>query len=70
MTGERGAAQRRKAIQTPEWIEWRMCGRKRAYRSEGLALEAAEWQRERALRVYRCLVCMRWHLTHKRREGM
>ncbi len=49
----------------------RACGRKRRYRSQGDALDAALFagvERERA--AYRCPYCGQWHLTTRdRSEG-
>jgi hypothetical protein len=44
----------------------RMCTRKRRYRSQGDALEAAMIQGvERARTSYRCRICGQWHLATK-----
>jgi hypothetical protein len=42
----------------------RMCTRKRRYRSEGDALDAARIAgRERMRKAYLCPLCRQWHLT-------
>ena len=42
----------------------RMCTRKRRYRTQGDALEAAALAGvERGRKAYRCPVCGHWHLT-------
>lgn len=49
----------------------RACGRKRRYRSQGDALDAALLagvERERA--AYRCAYCGQWHLTTRDRGDL
>ena len=44
--------------------QWRMCTRKRRYRSQADALEAAGLLGlERVRKPYRCPICGQWHLA-------
>jgi hypothetical protein len=44
--------------------QWRMCTRKRRYRSEADALDAVSIVGiERRRKAYRCPICGQWHLT-------
>lgn len=45
---------------------WRMCTRKRRYRTQGDALEAAQRLGiERRSQAYLCPLCRHWHLSSK-----
>lgn len=50
--------------------QWRMCTRKRRYRTEADALDAAcllGLQRQR--KAYRCPICGQWHLASTSERG-
>lgn len=54
-------------IATPQ--EWRQCGGKRRYPDRGQALKAGrqslDFERDKALWIYKCPVCRGYHLTKK-----
>lgn len=72
---DRRAAERSRLFKdfkkTPEFIEsveFKMCKKKHPYESERIARKKADIQEEYfgyKLRVYKCDICKKWHLTKK-----